>query len=326
MMKAMVFDGYGEPDEVLEMRNVPVPSIGDDDVRIEVRAAAVNPLDWHMLVGKPFVARVTMGMIKPKRSIPGNDIAGVVEAVGKNVTELQPGDEVFGESPAGGGLAEFLAIESKRVVHKPAGTTFEAAASVGVAGFTALQGLRDWGEMEPGDEVLIVGASGGVGTYAVQIAKNLGASHVTGVCSTRNVDTARSLGADLVIDYQKEDFVETGRQYDLIFDVPGNRRLSDLRLLLKPGGKYVQIGGAKGDWFGPIPRIIRMGLASLVGYMKSGFGVATASREDLVLLRDWLESGQLRTIIDRNYKLDEAADALTYQGTFHAQGKIVITI
>lgn len=325
-MRAMVYDRYGEPDEVLEMRQVPVPVVGDHEVLVRVQAVAVNPLDWHLHRGKPYLARLSQGMRRPKRSIPGNDVAGTVEAVGSAVTEFEIGDQVFGESTDGGGFAEYVAVSEDGLVAKPENITFEEAAAVPVAAFTAIQGLRDWGGMRSGDEVLIIGASGGVGTYAVQIAKALGASHVTGVCSTGNVEAARSLGADEVVDYTKEDYADGERSYDLIFDVPGNRRLSVLRSLLKPGGKYVVIGGAKGDWLGPIPRILVMLLGSAIGYMKAGFGVAARSKEDLLLLAEWLETGEIRSVIDRNYKLEEAADAMTYQGTFHARGKIVLTV
>lgn len=325
-MRAMVYDRYGEPDEVLEMRQVPVPEVGDDEVLVKVHGVAINPLDWHLHRGKPYFARLSQGLRRPKRSIPGNDVAGTVEAVGEAVTEFQVGDQVFGESPNGGGLAEYVAVSEDGLVAKPENVTFEEAAAVPVAAFTAIQGLRDWGGMRPGDDVLIIGASGGVGTYAVQIAKALGASHVTGVCSTRNVETARSLGADEVVDYTKADYADGERTYDLIFDVPGSRRLSVLRSLLKPNGKYVVIGGAKGDWLGPIPRILLMLLGSATGYMKSGFGVAARSKEDLLLLGEWLETGQIRSVIDHTYKLEEAADAMTHQGTFHARGKIILTV
>ncbi len=325
-MRAMGYDRYGEPEEVLEMRQVPVPEVGDQDVLMKVHAVAVNPLDWHLTRGKPYIARLSQGLRIPKRSIPGNDVAGTVEAVGNAVTEFEVGDPVFGESPSGGGFAEYVAVSEDGLVTKPANVTFEEAAAVPVAAFTAIQGLRNWGDMRSGDEVLIIGASGGVGSYAVQIAKALGASHVTGVCSTRNVETARSLGADEVVDYTKADYADMERKYDLIFDVPGNRRLSVLRSLLKPDGKYVVIGGAKGDWLGPIPRVLLMLVGSAIGYMKAGFGVAARNKEDLLLLREWLEAGEIRSVIDRNYKLEEAVDALAYQGTFHARGKIVLTL
>lgn len=324
-MSALVYERYGDPKDVLEQRVIEVPSVGDDEVLVKVHAAAVNPLDWHLMVGKPALARLSFGMWRPTRSIPGNDIAGTVEAVGSQVTRFQPGDEVFGEC-FGGGLAEYVAVAEDGLVQKPGHVTFEDAAAIPVAALTALQGLRDWGGMNSGDDILVIGASGGVGTYAVQIAKALGAAHVTGVASTRNVDTARELGADLVIDYTREDYAESGRAYDVIFDVPGNRRLLVYRRLLEPDGIYVLIGGPKGDWITPLPLVAKIQLARRLGIMKTGNGVAARVRSDLELLRDWLAGGHIRPIIDRNYKLSEGADALDYQGTFHARGKIVVTI
>lgn len=325
-MKAVVYGEYGDPQQVLDARQVEVPAIGSDEVLVEAKAASVNALDWHMITGKPYIARPSMGWRKPERSVPGNDVAGVVIKVGDHVSEFRPGDEVFGESPSGGGFAEYIAVEEEGLVAKPDKVTFEEAAAVPVAAFTALQGLRDWGGMRSGDDVLIVGASGGVGTYAVQIAKALGATHVTAVCSSRNVEQAWSIGADSVVDYQKGDFAEEDRRYDVIFDGPGNRPLSIYRRLLKPGGRYLQIGGAKGDWLGPIPRLVRMYVVQLFGYMKVGMGVAARSKKDLETLRDWLEADVVNPVIDRNYKFDEAVEALEYQGTFHARGKIVVTI
>jgi NADPH:quinone reductase-like Zn-dependent oxidoreductase len=324
-MKAMVYRRYGEPDEVLEMSEVPVPSFGDKEVLVKVHAVAVNPLDWHLMTGKPAFARLSFGLLRPKRNIPGNDLAGTVEAVGEKVTEFRVGDEVFGEAFEGG-LAEYVAVSAEGLVSKPENVTFEEAASVPVAAFTALQGLRDWGGMEPGGDVLIIGASGGVGTFAVQIARALGAGHVTGVASTRNLERARELGADEVVDYTKDDYAKLDRKYDVIFDGPGNRPVSVYGNLLKPDGTYVLIGGPKGDWLAPLPRLLRLLVGSALGGMNVGNGTARRSRSDLVVLRDWLVSGEIKPVIDRNYKLEEAGDALTYQGTFHAQGKIVITV
>jgi NADPH:quinone reductase-like Zn-dependent oxidoreductase len=321
-MKAFVYERFGSPDEVLEMREVDVPSIGDDEVLVRVHAASVNPLDWHYMTGKPYFARAILGLRKPKRAIPGNDVAGTVEAVGAAVTEFAPGDEVFGEA-MGGAHAEFVAVAEEGLVAKPDGLTFEEAAAVPLAAGTALQSLRDRGQIRPGHQVLINGASGGVGTYAVQIAKAMGAQ-VTAVCSTRNVETARSLHADRVIDYTLEDFVEEGREYDLIFDVPGNRPLSMLRRMLKPGGVYLMIGGAKGNW-APLPRLLAMSMSSLFG-MKAATPTYVRSKSDLLILRDWLDSGVIAPVIDRNYKLSELPEALMYQGTFHARGKIVVTV
>jgi NADPH:quinone reductase-like Zn-dependent oxidoreductase len=323
-MRAMVYERFGEPGDVLEIREVPIPAVGDEEVLVRVHTAGVNPLDWHYMIGKPYFARAVLGWRRPKRSIPGNDIAGTVESVGDAVTTFAVGDEVFGEA-FGGGLAEYVAVAEEGLVHKPPSLSFEEAASVPVAAFTALQGLRDWGRLQPGADVLIIGASGGVGTFAVQIAKAMGAT-VTAVCSTRTVETARALGADRVIDYQRESFLEAGTGYDLIFDVPGTTPLRELRRLLGPDGVYVLVGGRKGDWVQPLPRLMAMTLSALLGLMETGNGTAVRTKTDLVLLRDWLESGRISPVIDRNYKLDESEDALTYQGTFHARGKIVVTI
>jgi len=323
-MRAMVYERFGEPGDVLEMREVPIPAIGNKEVLVRVHTAGVNPLDWHYMTGKPYFARAVLGWRRPKRSIPGNDIAGTVESVGDAVTNFAVGDEVFGEA-FGGGLAEYVAVAEEGLVHKPPSLSFEHAASVAVAAFTALQGLRDWGRLQPGADVLIIGASGGVGTFAVQIAKAMGAT-VTGVCSTRNVETARALGADRVIDYQRGSFLEDRAGYDLIFDVPGTTPLRQLRRILGPDGVYVLVGGRKGDWVQPLPRLIAMTLSALFGLMKTGNGTAVRTKNDLVILSDWLESGRIKPVIDRNYKLDEGVDALAYQGTFHARGKIVVTI
>lgn len=324
-MKAMVYERFGEPGEVLEAREVGVPPMGDDEVLVKVHAVAVNPLDWHLMVGKPAFARLVLGFRKPRRSIPGNDIAGTVEAVGRDVTEFRPGDAVFGEA-FGGGAAEYVAVSESGLVAKPDNVTFEEAAAVPVAGLTALQGLRDWGGMKPGADVLIIGASGGVGTFAIQIAKALEASNITGVCSTHNVETARALGADRVVDYTREDYLEHEGSYDVVFDGPGSRPLLSHRQILEPDGTYVLIGGPKGDWVAPLPRLLAMRLASLFGLMRVGNDTASRNKEDLTLLRNWLETGDIRSVIDRNCKLDEAADALAYQGTFHARGKIVLTV
>lgn len=324
-MRAMGYHRFGDPMEVLAPTQARVPTIAGNEVLVKVRAVAVNPLDWHLMVGKPAFARLMFGVRKPKRSIPGNDIAGTVEAVGPDVTRFRTGDEVFGET-SGGGMAEYVAVSEDGLVAKPESLTFEEAAAVPVAALTALQGLRDWGGMRRGDRVMIVGASGGVGTYAVQIARALGASHITGVCSTRNVDTARALGADRVIDYTSEDLASDGDRYDVIFDGPGDQPLRSLRRLLRATGTYVLIGGPKGNWVAPLPRLLAMRAASLLGLMNVGNGTAVRDQGDLLMLRDWLASGQIRSVIDRTYSLDEAADALAYQGTFHARGKIIVIV
>ena len=324
-MRALVYERYGAPEDVLELREVPVPVPGPQQVLVKVHVCAFNPLDWHMMTGKPRIARLSFGPLRPRRNTPGNDFAGVVEAVGEEVTRFRPGAEVLGESGVGA-MAEFVAVPEEALVDKPATVTFEEAAAAPIAGLTALQALRDWGGMDTGNDVLIVGASGGVGTYAIQIARALGANHITAVCSTGNVEMARSLGADQVIDYTREDYTEHGRQYDVILDGPGNRPLRRNRRLLAPGGTYVLVGGRKGDWVTPFPTIVKNLLANLVGYANTRKGFAERTEQDLTMLRDWLESGVIRSVIDRNYKLEEGPEALTYQGTFHARGKIVVTI
>lgn len=323
-MRAWVYERYGPPNDVLQLRQVDVPSINDDQVLVRVRAASVNPLDWHLMTGTPRFARLSFGLRRPKRNTPGADVAGVVEMVGKGVTRFEPGDEVFGESVAT--MAEYVAVSERGLVAKPTGISFEEAAAVPVAGLTALQGLRDWGRLAPGARVLINGASGGVGTYAIQVARALGASQVTGVCSTRNVEMARELGADRVIDYTKEDFTETGERYDLVFDGPANRSVADLKSVFAPGAVHVLIGGPKGGWIQPIPVLVKLRLLSLFGDFEAAGGTAQRKVEDLETLGEWLGSGVIRSVIDRNYKLEELPEALTYQGSFHAQGKVAISI
>jgi NADPH:quinone reductase-like Zn-dependent oxidoreductase len=323
-MRAWTYERYGKPDEVLDLREVDVPTVGDDQVLVRVKAASVNPLDWHWLTGTPRLARIMMGIRRPRKRVPGADVAGIVEAIGKDVTRFRPGDEVFGETVAA--LAEYAVVSEDGLVAKPSNLTFEEAAAVPVAALTALQGLRDWGGMKAGDRVLINGASGGVGTFAVQIAQALGASEVTGVCSTRNAQTAKELGADRVIDYTREDFTRTGNQYDVVFDGPGNRSLRDLRRILAPGAVHVLIGGPKGGWVQPFPFLLKMKVAGIFFDFKAANDTAERKLEDLETLRSWLESGEVRPVIDRNYKLDEALDALIYQGEFHATGKVVVTV
>lgn len=323
-MKAWVYEEYGRPDDVLELREVPVPEISADQVLVRVEAASVNPLDWHLMTGTPRVARLTFGLRRPKRNIPGADVAGVVEKVGANVTRFQPGDAVFGETIAS--LAEHVAVSEKGLVAKPDNITFEEVAAVPVAGLTALQGLRDWGGLEPGEKVLINGASGGVGTYALQVASALGASSITAVCSTRNVELARALGADRVIDYTKDDFTRSDDRYDLVFDGPVNRSVSDLRSILAPGAVHVFIGGPKGAWIQPLPVVAKLRIASMFFDFEAAGGTAQRELADLETLGAWLESGTVRSVIDRNYKFDEVPEAIAYQGEFHARGKIVVTL
>ena len=320
-MRAIVGDRYGSPD-VLELREIDKPDPTDDEVLVRVRAASLNPADWYGVTGRPYVARALMGLRKPKSNSVGADIAGTVEAVGKNVTQFRPGDEVFGRSKA---FAEYVCV-GEAVAPKPANLTFEEAASVPVAGITALQGLRDKGQLQPGQKVLINGASGGVGTFAVQIAKALGAD-VTGVCSTRNVDLVRSLGADHVIDYTHEDFTRSDRRYDLMLDVAGSRPWSACRRVLNPQATLVIVGAPKGNrLMGPLSRIVKVRLAALPSSQKAVFFIAKFNKPDLAVLRELLEAGKVTPVIDRRYELSDCAAAFRYLGEGHARGKIVITV
>jgi len=323
MMKAIVSHKYGSPDD-LELQDIDKPVAEDDEVLVRVHAASVNPLDWHLMTGTPYIARIQAGLLRPKRIVPGVDVAGRVEAVGRNVSQFQPGDDVFGGSS--GSFAEYVCVSEDGIVLKPDNLTFEQAAAVPIAAFTALQGLRDKGRIQPGHKVLINGASGGVGTFAVQIAKSFGAE-VTAVCSTRNVDMVRSIGADHVSDYTQEDFTKTGLRYDLIFDAVGNRSLADCRRALNPKGVYVSVGAKRmGRWLGPLPRLVKALVVSLIGSQKMVPMLAHQNKEDLVVLQELLEAGKVSSVIDRRYGLREVPEALRYQGEGHAQGKTVITV
>jgi NADPH:quinone reductase-like Zn-dependent oxidoreductase len=323
-MRAMVRSTYGSPD-VLELEEIDKPDVMDDEVLVRVRAASVNPADWYFVTGTPYVGRTQMGLRRPKSNRTGVDFAGAVEAVGRSVTQFRPGDEVFGGRD--GALAEYVCVrEDRAVVSKPANVTFEEAAAVPVAALTALQGLRDKGQLQSGQKVLINGASGGVGTFAVQIAKAL-AAEVTGVCSTRNVDIVRSLGADHVVDYTQEDFTRSDQRYDLMFDVAGSRSWSECRRVLNPQATLVIVGAPKGNrLMGPLSHIVKVRLASLRGSQKAVFFVAKFNKADMLALRDLLEAGKVKPVIDRRYELSETADAFRYLGEGHAQGKIVITV
>jgi len=322
-MKAIVHHEYGSPD-VLELQEVAKPIVKDDDMLVRVHAASVNPLDWHFVRGTPYLVRMQAGLSRPKNHIPGVDVAGQVEEVGRNVTKFQPGDEVFGGS--GGAFAEYVRVSEGRVVLKPANVTFEQAAAVPIAALTALQGLRDKGGIRQGHKVLINGASGGVGTFAVQIANSFGAE-VTGVCSTRNVDMVRSIGADQVIDYAQESFTEGGRRYDLILDMVGNRSMSECRRTLNPEGTYVSVGAAQmGDWVGPLTAALKVLVGSLLGSQKMVPMLTKQTNEDLVVLQELLESGEMTPVIDRQYELSEVPQAIRYLEEGHAQGKVVITM
>jgi NADPH:quinone reductase-like Zn-dependent oxidoreductase len=323
LMKAIVYRCYGSAD-VLELEDVEKPTPTDNEVLVKVAAAAVNPLDWHYMRGSPYFMRLGSGLGKPKDTRLGVDFAGMVEAVGSKVTLFKPGDEVFGGRT--GAFGEYVVVrEDRAVVPKPANVTIEQAASVPIAALTALQALRDKGELQPGQKVLINGASGGVGTFAVQIAKSLGAE-VTGVCSTRNVDMVRSIGADHVFDYTKEDYTESGQRYDLIIDMVGNHSLSANRQVLKPEGKFVIIGGAKGNWLGPLMGPLKAALFSPFVDQEFGMMLARMDKEDLVFLGELMQSGKVTPVIDRRYRLDEVPAAIEYSEEGHARGKIIINL
>jgi NADPH:quinone reductase-like Zn-dependent oxidoreductase len=323
-MRAIVRHAYGPPD-VLRLEDLDKPDVADDEVLVRVRAASVNPADWHFMTGTPLLVRLGGGLRGPKRERLGVDFAGTVEAVGSNVTQFKPGDDVFGARD--GAFGEYVAVrEDRSVVPLPANVSFEQAAAVPVAAVSALQGLRDKGRIQAGHRVLINGASGGVGTFAVQIAKTFGA-HVTGVCSTRNVDVARSLGADRVIDYTQEDFTAGDQRYDLMLDIAGNRSWSDCRRVLEPHAIVVMVGGPKGNrLLGPMSRLVKSRLAALPNSQKVMFFLAKLNKADLLVLSELLEAGRVTPVIDRRYGLTDTADALRYLGEGHAQGKVVITV
>jgi len=324
-MKAIVYCDYGTAD-VLRLEDIEKPNPADDEILVRIRAAAVNPLDWHTMRGTPYIMRIGSGLRKPKVTRLGVDYAGTVEAVGRNVTQFKPGDDVFGGRT--GALAEYVSARADRaVVLKPANLTFEQAASVPVAAITALQGLRDKGKIQPGQKVLINGASGGVGTFAVQIAKTFGAD-VTGVCSTRNVEMVRSLGADQVIDYTREDYTRSEQSYDVILDNVGNRALLDNRRILNPDGKYVLIGGGgpdDGRWIGPFVKPIGALVLSPFVSQDMGMMLADLNKNDLTFLGDLMQEGKVTPVIDRRYRLSEAPEAIRYLEEGRARGKVVIT-
>ncbi len=320
-MKAIVCSSYGRPD-VLELAEVEKPALADDLVLVKVRAASVNPADWYGVAG-PLIVRPSTGLFKPRSDRTGIDFSGTVEAVGMDVTHVAPGDDVFGARS--GALAEYVTVRDA-VVAKPPNITFEEAAAVPVAAITALQGLRDKGQLQAGQRVLINGASGGVGTFAIQIAKALGAE-VTAVCSTGNVEQARSLGADHVIDYTREDFTRSDRRYDLLLDVAGSKPWSQLRRVLTPDAIVVIVGAQKRRVFGPIGHIVRLRLSSLLrGSQKAVFFIARTNRADMEILRELLETGKVRPVVDRKYELADTADAFRYLGEGHARGKIIVTV
>jgi NADPH:quinone reductase-like Zn-dependent oxidoreductase len=320
-MKAIVHTEYGSPD-VLHLKEVEKPTPTDNQVLIKVHAASANPLDWHLMRGEPFLARMGEGLRKPKNPKPGADVAGRVEAVGRNVTRFQPGDEVFG--CGSGAFAEYMVISGNTIALKPSNLSFEQAAAVPVAAVTALRGLRDKAHIQAGQKVLVNGAAGGVGTFAVQLAKSFGAE-VTGVCSTRNLDMVRSIGADHVIDYTREDFTKIGQRYDLIYDAVGNRSVFAYRRALKPHGICTIAG------FTTLPRlfehIILGAFVSKTGDRKIGLmGLANPNHQDLVFMKELLETGKVVPVIDRCYPLSEVPAAIRYLEEMHARGKVVIAV
>ena len=322
-MKAIVQERYGTAD-VLELEDIEEPVVGSSDVLLRVQAASVFIGDWHIMTGLPYMIRMASGLRGPKVHVRGQDVAGRVEAVGKDVTRFQPGDEVFGTCD--GSFAEYATARTDKVAPKPANLTFEQAATVPTTGSTALQALRDVGKVQPGQKVLIIGAAGGVGSFAVQIAKAFGA-HVTGVCSTTKVDLVRSIGADDVIDYTRDDFAETGQRYDLILDIAGNRSVSHLRRALAPRGTLVIVGGEGGGrWFGGIDRQLRALLLSPLVSQKLGTFIAKPKGEDLVVLKELIEAGKVTPVIDTTYPLSEVPEAIRHLEEGHAQGKVVITV
>ena len=322
-MKAVVQDRYGSL-EVLELREISTPQIGERDVLIRVRAAGLNVADWAIMGGLPYVARPAYGLRKPKNGVRGMDVAGVVDAVGARVTQFKPGDEVFGSSR--GSLAEYAAASENALAPKPASLSFEQAAAVPLAGSVALQAVRDHGNVRPGQRVLINGASGGIGTFAVQIAKALGAD-VTGVCSTTNVDLVRSIGADHVIDYTKEDFTRGAERYDFILDNVANHSLSELRRALTPAGTLVPNGGQFGNrWFAGGGRVISaLVLSRFVSQTLRPF-LVSQNQKDLIVLKELIEAGKVMPVMDRAYSLSEIALAMGRVGGGHARGKVAVTV
>jgi len=321
-MKAIVYRTYGSP-EVLRLEEIEKPVPQNDEILIEVRAASVNPLDFHFMRGTPRIMRVMTGLLKPRITRPGVDVAGVVEAVGSSIAQFHAGDEVFGACK--GAFAEYVCASEGALVLKPANITFEQAAAVPVAAFTSLQGLRDKGRIQPGHTVLINGAAGGVGTFAVQIAKSLGAD-VTGVCSTRNVGMVRSIGADHVIDYTQEDYTKSGRRYDLIFDTVGNHSLSDIRRVLGSRGALVMVGGPTDSLLKIILPPLRALMISLFVRQTLASFLAKRKKEDLIIMQGLLEGGKVTPVIDRTYPLSDVPEAVRYLEEGHARGKVVIAL
>lgn len=320
-MKAVVRDRFGV--EALRIGEVPVPELVDDGVLVRVRASSVNRAEWYAVRGVPYFGRPPMGLLRPRNPVPGGDFAGTVEAVGKDVEHVRPGDDVFGGRT--GAFAEYVCARMA-VVRKPANLSFEEAAAVPTAAITALQGLRDKAGVQPGHRVLVNGASGGVGTFALQIAKALGAD-VTAVCSTRNVDQSRDLGADRVIDYTRDDFTRGGERYDVIFDVAGTHPWRHVRRALTPEGVLIQVGAPTGGRvLGPLPHLVATQLAALPSRRKAAFFLAKFNRPDMEALCQLIEDGKVRPVVERTYPMTDVADALRHVGEGHARGKVVLTI
>lgn len=321
-MNAVVYERYGP--EAVELREVERPLVGDDQVLVRVRASSVNPVEWYSVYAPPFVRVISRQLRRPKDTSLGIDLAGTVEAVGRKVTAFRPGDEVFGAS--GASWAEYAATSAAKLVRKPPNVSFEEAAGVPVAGLTALQAVRDHGSIQPGQKVLINGASGGVGTYAIQIAKVFGGD-VTAVCSTRNVELARSLGADRAIDYTREDFTQLGQRHDLVIDIAGSRSLAKLRRVLTAQATVVVVGAKmKYSLLGPLKHMIGTLVESVGRSQKVKVFIANIETPDLAYMGELIESGKVRSVIDRHYPLSEAVEALRYLGQGHAQGKIILNI
>jgi NADPH:quinone reductase-like Zn-dependent oxidoreductase len=324
-MRAVVHHEYGPPD-VLRLEEVEKPAPKDDQLLVRVRAVSVNPLDWHIVRGTPYLMRIVAGLRKPKDLRVGMDLAGTVEAVGGKVTRFKPGDEVFGGSD--GAFAEYVCVAQDKAASKPTNLTFEQAAAAPVAGLTALRVLRNRVQVRPGLKLLINGASGGVGTFAVQIAKAHGA-HVTGVCSTRNVELVRSLGADAVVDYTKDDFTKAGPRFDAILDSVGNRSLSEFRRALVPDGRYLMVGGGgvqDQGLTGPLARLFRAAIMSKFVSQDMGFFMSKGNVHDWDALRDLMQAGKVTPVIDRSYPLSEIAEAMAYVENGHAAGKVVLRV
>src|SRR5919107_125151 len=337
-MKAIVQEKYGSPYDVLNLKDIGKPMLKDDEVLVRVHAASVHPDVWHVVRGLPYVLRLMgAGLLRPKNSVPGTDVAGHVESVGKNVTQFQQGDEVFGETikgyqwTNGGAYAEHVSVPEDQLALKPDNITFDQAAAVPTSGLIALQNLPDEELLRPGQSVLVNGAGGGVGALALQIAKAYGAK-VTGVDDTNKLEIVRSLGADHLIDYTKEDFTQSAERYDLIFDIPGNHPFADCRRVLSPNGKYVLIGHDRfgqgaGRWFGSLPRVLKLlALAPFVTQLPPPYFAMPNKKVSMAVLRQFLEAGKLTPVIDRTYPLGEVPEAIRYLAEGHARGKVVITV